>query len=335
MNLLVTGGCGFIGSNFIRYWLENNPQDKIVNLDKLTYAGNLANLKDVSKSHPSNYSFVRGDICDRELVKDLLKREKVETLVNFAAESHNSHAVLNPCEFFTTNVIGTQSLLEAARIIGIKRFHQISTCEVFGQLSLDSSESFKEDSPYRPRTPYNASKAGADLAAKAYFETFGLPVTISICCNNYGPFQFPEKVIPLFTTNALDELSLPVYTHSQNRREWIHVLDHCEALSQVLKNGKVGETYNIGTGLELSVDQITQRVLDLTKKPSSLIRVVQDRPGHDTRYLLDSSKIGRELGWSPKIDFRKGLSDTINWYINNREWWEPLKEGLVKEGNWR
>src|SRR5919198_1069867 len=261
MRILVTGGAGFIGANFVRYWLEEHPDDHVVVYDLLTYAGNRASLAGLEE----RIAFVQGDICDGELVARVLADEGVDAIVNFAAESHNSLAVLDPARFFRTNVLGTQTLLDVARAAGVGRFHHVSTCEVYGDLPLDSDEAFTEESPYRPRTPYNASKAGADHAARAYFETYGLPVTITNCANNYGPYQFPEKVIPLFTTNALDD------------------------------------------------------------KPPSLKTIVPDRPGHDRRYLLDASKIERELGWRPSIDFDRGLEETVRWYAENRAWWEPLK----------
>src|SRR5204863_4730507 len=234
-------------------------------------------------------------------------------------------AVLDPGRFFRTNVLGTQTLLEAARTAGIGRFHHVSTCEVYGDLALDSDEAFTQESPYRPRTPYNASKAGADHAVRAYFETFGLPVTITNCANNYGPYQFPEKVIPLFTTNALDDQELPMYASTENRREWLHVDDHCRAIELVLQRGRVGETYNVGSALEASIAEIADAVLRLLGKPPELKTIVPDRPGHDRRYLLDSSKIEQELGWRPEIGFEDGLRETLAWYADNRAWWEPLK----------
>ena len=321
MRVLVTGGAGFIGSNFTRFWLERHPGDDVVVLDALTYAGNPASLADVE----GRITFVEGDIADLALVEGLLRDRPVDVVVNFAAESHNSFALVDPGRFFRTNVLGTQALLEAARRVGVGRFHHISTCEVYGDLDLDSDEAFTESSPYRPRTPYNASKAGADHAVRAYFETWGLPVTITNCANNYGPFQFPEKVVPLFTTNALDDEPLPLYASTQNRREWVHVLDHCTGIEAVLDRGVVGETYHVGTGLERSIEQIADGVLAALGKPASLKRIVPDRPGHDRRYLLDSSRIRRELGWSPAVEFEQGLADTVAWYAEHRDWWEPLK----------
>jgi dTDP-glucose 4,6-dehydratase len=333
VRLLVTGAAGFIGSNFVHYWLDRHPGDHVVALDLLTYAGNRANLDGVEQQ----IDFVEGDIGDLELGRRLLEQYDVDVVVNFAAESHNSLAVVDPRRFFHTNVLGTQTLLEAARDVGgLKRFHHISTCEVYGDLPLDGDDAFTEESPYRPRTPYNASKAAADHAVRAYYETFDLPVTITNCSNNYGPYQFPEKVIPVFVTNALDDRELPMYASTQNRREWLHVRDHCRAIELVLDSGRVGETYNVGSGLEASIEEIADLVLELTGKPESLKTIVPDRPGHDRRYLLDSSKLRRELGWEPEIPWEEGLRETVQWYADNREWWEPLKERApVEETAWR
>jgi dTDP-glucose 4,6-dehydratase len=332
MRILVTGGAGFIGANFVRYWVEEHPDDRVVVLDLLTYAGNRQNLAGLE----DRIAFVRGDIADPELSGRLLAEERVDTIVNFAAESHNSLAVLDPGRFFRTNVLGTQILLEAARAAGLARFHHVSTCEVYGDLPLDSDEAFTEDSPYRPRTPYNASKAGADHAVRAYFETYGLPVTITNCANNYGPYQFPEKVIPLFATNALDDEPLPMYASTKNRREWLHVLDHCRAIDLVLQRGRPGETYNVGSRFEASIEELADRILAALGKPAALKTVVPDRPGHDRRYLLDASKIEREVGWRPAVDFDEGLEETVRWYADNRDWWEPLKRRApVEETAWR
>ena len=338
MKLLVTGGAGFIGCNFIRYWLQRYPDDSIINIDLLTYAGNLNNLADVSKTHSDRYTFVHGDIGDYHCVDDLIAEHRPEVMVNFAAESHNSRAVLNPRLFFETNVMGTQMLLELARKHKVSRFHHISTCEVYGDLALDSPVKFTENHPYSPRTPYNASKAAADHAVRAYFETYGLPVTISNCSNNYGAYQHPEKVIPLFTTHALDDKPLPLYRNSLNRREWLAVSDHCRAIDLIIGKGKIGETYNIGSGVEQSVEEIADGVLAALGKPQSLKTYVPDRPGHDRRYLLDSSKIRRELDWEPQIDFQSGLKETTQWYAQNRQWWtEILGQGdseAVQEDKW-
>jgi len=329
MRLLVTGAAGFIGSNFARYWCERHPDDLVVGFDLLTYAGCRSNLEGL------DMRLVEGDISDLELVERVLAEEAIELVVNFAAESHNSLAVIDPGRFFRTNVLGTQTLLEAARRRGVARFHHVSTCEVYGDLPLDSEEAFTETSPYRPRTPYNASKAAADHAVRAYFETFGLPVTITNCSNNYGPRQFPEKLIPLFVTNALDGRELPLYASTRNRREWLQVDDHCRAIELVLQEGREGETYNVGSGVERSIEEIADLVLELTGQPRSLKTIVPDRPGHDRHYRLDSSKLQRELGWEPKIAFAEGLSSTVDWYRENRAWWGPLKErALVQETAW-
>ena len=332
MRILVTGAAGFIGSNFVHYWVERHPDDSVVALDLLTYAGNRANLTGTEERVP----FVQADIADLDIVENVMREHEVDAVVNFAAESHNSLAVIDPGRFFHTNVVGTQALLEAARRVEVDRFHHVSTCEVYGDLPLDSDESFTEESPYRPRTPYNASKAGGDHAVRAYFETWGLPVTITNCSNNYGPFQFPEKVIPLFVTNALDDRPLPMYASTENRREWLHVRDHCRAIELALDQGEPGETYNVGSAVEASIEEIADRVLELTGKPESLKTIVPDRPGHDRRYLLDSSKVTRELGWEPEIGFEDGLRETVEWYAANRAWWEPLRERLqVEETAWR
>jgi dTDP-glucose 4,6-dehydratase len=328
-SILVTGAAGFIGSNFVRWWLGRHPDDHVVALDKLTYAGDPRNLDGLG------VRLAVCDICDLDPVESLLAEEEIDTVVNFAAESHNSLAVVDPGRFFRTNVLGTQALLEASRRHGVSRFHHVSTCEVYGDLPLDSEEAFTEESPYRPRTPYNASKAAADHAVRAYSETFGLPVTITNCSNNYGPRQFPEKVIPLFVTNALDDRELPLYASTQNRREWLHVDDHCHAIELVLEQGHEGETYNVGSGIERSIEEIADLALGLTGKPESLKTIVPDRPGHDRRYLLDSTKLRRELGWEPKISFEDGLRASVGWYAANRDWWEPLRERApVRETQW-
>jgi dTDP-glucose 4,6-dehydratase len=329
VRLLVTGAAGFIGSNFVRYWLERRADDRPVVLDLLTYVGDPRNLDGL------DVRLIQGDIGDFQLVERLLAEEEIEAVVNFAAESHNSLAVLDPSLFFRTNVLGTQTLLEAARRHGVERFHHVSTCEVYGDLPLDSGEAFTEESPYRPRTPYSASKAAADHAVRAYFETFGLPVTITSCSNNYGSRQFPEKLIPLFLTNALDDRELPLYASTQNRREWLHVDDYCGAIELVLERGREGETYNVGSGVERSIEEIADLVLELTDRPASLKTIVPDRPGHDRRYLLDSSKLRHELGWEPQVSFEDGLRATADWYAVNRAWWEPLKQRApVRETAW-
>lgn len=322
MKLLVTGGAGFIGSNFIRYWLKNNPDDKIINLDLLTYAGNLESLKDVEGN--KNYQFIKGDIGDLVGNIELIKNKKIDVIVNFAAESHNGRAMIEPDIFVKTNVLGTQMLLEAARIAGIKRFHQISTCEVFGELDLDESRDFKESDPYIPRTPYNASKASANHEVMAYFHTFQIPITISHCSNNYGPYQFPEKIIPRFITNLADNKKIPLFKSSGNKREWLHTEDHCRAIELILKKGEVGEAYNIGSGVEKSIEEIADAILRGMKKDESMKMYVEDRPGHDKRYLLDTAKIRKDLGWEPKIDFEEGIDEVVQWYKNNEKWWRPL-----------
>lgn len=322
MKLLVTGGAGFIGSNFIHYWLKKYPNDKIVNLDLLTYAGNLENLRDVEKNE--NYKFVKGDIGDLKSNKLLLKNEKIEVIVNFAAESHNGRAMVEPDIFVKTNVLGTQMLLEAAKDTGVQRFHHVSTCEVFGDLALNENRAFKESDPYLPKTPYNASKAGANHEVMAYFHTFKLPVTISHCSNNYGPFQFPEKVIPRFVTNAILDKELPLFKSSLNKREWLHTTDHCRAIDLIVHKGKIGEAYNVGSGVEKNIEEIAQAVLNRLNKPNSLKIYMEDRPGHDRRYLLDTEKITRELGWQPEIEFDQGLDEVVKWYVSNKKWWQPL-----------
>jgi len=332
MKLLVTGGAGFIGSNFVHYWLSNHAGDELVVYDVLTYAGNRDNLAAVE----GHFTFVQGDIGDQQLAERTLRQHGIDVIVNFAAESHNSYAIIDPGRFARTNALGTQTLLEAARRVGVQRFHHISTCEVYGDLDLDSDEAFNEDTPYAPRTPYNASKAAADHFVRAYFETFDVPVTITNCANNYGPYQFPEKVVPLFTTYALDDKPLPLYASTQNRREWIHAIDHCRAIDMVLSHGQVGETYHVGTGVEKSIEEIADVVLAALNKPASLKTIVPDRPGHDRRYLLDATKIRKELGWESTIPFDQGLADTVAWYAANREWWEPLRgrAPVVEEAAW-
>jgi dTDP-glucose 4,6-dehydratase len=338
VRLLVTGGAGFIGSNFVRHRLTTSPEDQIANVDALTYAGDAHSLDDVAAKHPTRYSFHRVDIVDAEAVGSVVRAFRPDVIVNFAAESHNSRGVLDPGAFVRTNVMGTQVLLEAARKLEVPRFHHISTCEVYGDLPLDSVESFTESSPYQPRTPYNASKASADMLVRAYHHTYGVATTITTCANNYGPYQYPEKLIPLFATNALDDRPLPLYRQSANRREWLHVADHCRAIEAVLARGRIGEVYNVGSGDERSIEDIADAILALLEKPSSLKTYVDDRPGHDRRYLLDHSKITRELGWRPQITFDAGLRETMAWYAANRGWWEPKREALryaLDESRWK
>lgn len=333
-NILVTGGAGFIGSHFLRYLLNKHKDINVVNVDLLTYCGNLENIKDISGD--PRYKFYKADIGDYNSMLDILKRHQIDCVVNFAAESDNNKAVHSPIDFARTNALGTAVLLEAVRQCSLRasrqiRFHHISTCEVFGQLPLKNKSKFVETSPYRPRTPYNAGKASGDLIAKSYFETFKLPLTISYCCNNYGSHQFPEKVIPVFTIRAMRDEPLPVFKSASNKREWIHVSDHCSAVDLILQKGKIGEAYNIGTGLEKTITNIADDILTILKKPKTLRQVVPDRPGHDSRYLLDSKKI-RKLGWKSKVEWKKGLAETINWYKNNPDWWQLL---LSKSNSWR
>ena len=318
--ILVTGAAGFIGSNFTRWWATHHPDDRVVAYDALTYAGVRENLDGLGE----RVTFVHGDIGDQQLVEDTLRQHEVAVVVNFAAESHNSYAIVNPGAFFTTNVLATQRLLEAARRVGVDRFHHVSTCEVYGDMDLDDPGAFTEDSPYRPRTPYNASKAGGDHAVRAYHLTYGLPVTITNCSNNYGPYQFPEKVIPVFVTNGLRGMKLPVYASSQNRREWLYVDDHATAIDAVLHRGRVGETYHVGSGFEASVRTIADTVLAELGLPASMIETVPDRPSHDRRYLLDSSKLRTELGWAPQVPWADGIKATVAWYAANQLGWEPL-----------
>lgn len=336
--IFITGGAGFIGSNFVRYWIENYPDDRVINYDLLTYAGNLDSLCDIEDqlAGTGRYIFVQGDIANYHLTRHLFEMYRPDWVVNFAAESHNSRAIVHPEVFFNTNVLGTQQLLQSAMDAGIPRFHHISTCEVYGDLPLDSDERFTEESPYRPRTPYNASKASADLAVRAYYETFHLPVTISNCSNNYGPYQFPEKLIPHFIIRLINGQKMPLYRSSHHRREWLHVRDHCRAIDLILRDGKPGDTYNIGSGLELDVEQVATLLLEEFNLDISYKTYVPDRPGHDRRYLLDSSKIHRDLGWQPQIDFNRGFHDTVNWYRQNPNWWEPLLKQLqVNEEGWK
>ncbi|OGF64659.1 dTDP-glucose 4,6-dehydratase [Candidatus Giovannonibacteria bacterium RIFCSPHIGHO2_01_FULL_45_24] len=323
--VLITGGAGFIGSHFARYYLETHPKSKIINIDILGYAGNLENLRDIEKN--PRYKFYQADIGDFQAMSRILKKEKPEVVVNFAAESDNNKAISSPIDFARTNALGTAVLLEAIRQSSPQahptRFHHISTCEVFGQLPLDSKSTFSEQSPFEPRTPYNASKAAANHIVNSYFCTFGLPVTISHACNNYGSHQFPEKVIPVFAVRALQGSPLPVFKSSGNKREWIHVLDHCRGIDLVLKKGRIGESYNVGSGVEKTIDQLADNILEILGKERSIKKIVPDRPGHDTRYLLNSSKI-RKLGWKPQIEWESGLRETVEWYKNNSKWWKPL-----------
>lgn len=324
MKLLVTGGAGFIGSNFIRFALANYPDWEIVNLDKLTYAGNLANLRDVAR-HP-RYAFVRGDIADRELVARLFQEHRFDAVVNFAAESHVDRSILDATPFIETNVKGVQVLLEAAREFGVQRFVQVSTDEVYGSLGPDDPP-FTEESPLRPNSPYAASKAAADLLCRAYHKTHGVPVIITRSSNNYGPYQFPEKLIPLMITNALEDRPLPVYGDGRNVRDWLYVEDNCRAIVLVVEKGVPGEVYNIGAGEERENIEVVRAILRLLGKPESLITFVQDRPGHDRRYALDTGRTRRQIGWEPSASFAEGLERTVRWYLANRPWWEEVKSG--------
>jgi dTDP-glucose 4,6-dehydratase len=321
--LLVTGGAGFIGSNFVHYWLKNHPEDQIINLDALTYAGNLANLKAVENL--SNYHFVQANICDRQIVGELMNG--VDIVVHFAAESHVDRSIIDPGLFLQTNVIGTQVLLEAALKHKVERFHHISTDEVFGALSLDSSEKFDKNSAYDPHSPYSASKAAADHLVRAYGDTYGLPFTISNCSNNYGEYQFPEKMIPLAISNLIDDKKVPVYGDGLYVRDWLYVQDHCRGIEAALTKGKIGETYLFG-GLYKDVNnlELIKILIRLMSKSEDAIEMVKDRPGHDRRYSVDFSESEKALDWRPSVDLEEGLQKTINWYQDNQDWWRPLKE---------
>ncbi|NMC36462.1 dTDP-glucose 4,6-dehydratase [Candidatus Beckwithbacteria bacterium] len=327
MKLLVTGGAGFIGSNFIRYWLSKYPTDQIVNLDSLTYAGNLENLKIVEKN--PNYQFVKGDICDSAVVKKAL--EGCEAIVHFAAETHVDRSISGPGAFIKTNIEGTYVLLEAARTKNI-RFHHVSTDEVFGSLELGSEDKFSENTAYDPSSPYSASKAASDHLVRAYYHTYGLPVTISNCSNNFGPYQFPEKFIPLTISNIIEGKKIPVYGEGNQVRDWLYVDDHCFGIELVLKKGKIGETYCFGgmTG-DISNLQVVKMILKLMEKDESLIEHVTDRPGHDVRYAIDWTKAKNELGYFPQHDFTDYLQQTIDWYQQNQEWWQRVKSGEYQE----
>ncbi len=327
MKILVTGGAGFIGANFIQYWLKKHPSDSIVNLDKLTYAGNLENLAQIKEN--KNYSFVHGDICDPKVVDSAF--EKVETIVHFAADSHVDRSILDPDPFIKTNIEGTYVLLKASLKHGVKRFHHVSTDEVFGSLDIESKEKFTEKTPYDPRSPYSASKAASDHLVRAFHETFGLPITISNCSNNFGPYQFPEKLMSLCITNILEGKKVPVYGDGLNIRDWLYVEDHCEAIELILEKGAVGETYLVG-GLteDIPNKEAVSRILKLMEKDEKEIEYVKDRPGHDRKYSVDWSKIKTELGWEPKHSFDQALKETVDWYKNNEAWWKHVKSGEYK-----
>jgi dTDP-glucose 4,6-dehydratase len=327
MNILVTGGCGFIGSNLVRYLRRVRPEWKIVNLDKLTYAGNLENLIELESDR--GHVFVRGDICDREFVESLLREHAIDSVMHLAAESHVDRSILGPEVFVQTNVLGTQRLLEASRQQGVKRFLMVSTDEVYG--SLGPTGAFTETSPLQPSSPYSASKTSSDLLALAWHHTFGLDVVVTRCSNNYGRYQFPEKLIPLMVVNALHDKPLPVYGDGANVRDWLHVEDHCQALLLALEKGRAGEVYNIGGGAERKNIEIVKAILSLLGKPESLIRYVKDRPGHDRRYAIDPSKIKAELGWTPAHTFEQGLDETVRWFVDNREWWQRVMSGAYRD----
>jgi len=323
MNIMVTGGCGFIGSNFIRYYLGRYPQDKIINLDKLTYAGNPENLKDIEKN--KNYSFVRGDICDKKTVDKLMKG--IDVVYHFAAESHVDNSIKGPFLFTETNVLGTHVLLEAAKQNKIKKFIHISTDEVYGSIEKGA---FNEKDILKPNSPYSASKAAAEMLVRSYNKTFGLPAIITRSSNNFGPYQHPEKLMPLFVTNLMENKKVPVYGTGKNVRDWIYVIDNCEGIDFASKKGWIGEIYNIGGGNEVSNIEITKKIIKEMNKDESFIEYVGDRLGHDLRYALDCAKI-RKLGWKPKYDFEKALKETIIWYKKNENWWKPLKNKRVKK----
>lgn len=322
MKLLVTGGAGFIGSNFIRYLLKNYPSYQITNLDKLTYAGNLDNLSDIERS--SNYKFIKGDICDQKLVEEIVF-EGIDVIVNFAAETHVDRSLYDPKSFVLTNITGTQILLEVALKFKLKRYVQISTDEVYG--SVEKGDFFTEESKLLPNSPYSASKAGADLLVRSYFKTFKVPALITRSSNNYGPYQFPEKLVPLFITNALVDKELPVYGDGLYIRDWIYVEDNCKGIDLVLHKGKEGEIYNLGGGAEKTNLEITNLILQYLNKPSSLIKHVKDRPAHDRRYAMECKKAEEELGFKPKVNLEQGLRKTVEWYLANRSWWEKVKSG--------
>lgn len=326
MKIIVTGGAGFIGSNFVFYMLKKYPDYKIICLDKLTYAGNLSTLKDVMDN--PNFRFVKADICDRDAVNALFEEEKPDMVVNFAAESHVDRSIEDPEVFLRTNILGTATLMDACRKYGIKRYHQVSTDEVYGDLPIDRPDMFfTEETPIKTSSPYSSSKAGADLLVLAYHRTYGLPVSVSRCSNNYGPYHFPEKLIPLMIANALADKALPVYGTGENIRDWLYVEDHCRAIDLIIHNGKVGEVYNVGGHNEMSNIAIVKLILKELDKPESLITYVADRKGHDLRYAIDPAKISRDLGWLPETKFADGIKKTIKWYLENREWWQEIISG--------
>ncbi len=326
MTVIVTGGAGFIGSNFVFYQLKNHPEDRVICLDKLTYAGNLSTLEPVMNH--KNFRFVKVDIADREAVYDLFEEEKPDIVVNFAAESHVDRSIENPEIFLQTNILGTQVLMDACRKYGIKRYHQVSTDEVYGDLPLDRTDLFfTEDTPIHTSSPYSASKASADLLVLAYYRTYKLPVTITRCSNNYGPYHFPEKLIPLVISRALADEPIPVYGKGENVRDWLYVEDHCSAIDLVIRKGREGEVYNIGGHNEKTNLEVVKSILSYLGKPESLINYVTDRPGHDMRYAIDPAKIHNELGWLPATKFEDGIKKTIDWYLDNKDWWQNIISG--------
>ena len=330
MNIIVTGGAGFIGSNFVYYLLEKHPEDKVICYDALTYAGNLETLAEAEKNE--NFKFIRGDIADRAMVYRMFEEEKPDIVVNFAAESHVDRSIHQPEIFLRTNVLGTQVLLDACRKYDVKRFHQVSTDEVYGDLPLDRPDLFfTETTNLHTSSPYSASKAGADLLVHAYHRTYEVPVTISRCSNNYGPYHFPEKLIPLMIINALHDKKLPVYGKGENVRDWLYVKDHCAAIDLILRKGRVGETYNIGGHNERRNIDVVRTILKELGKPENLIEHVEDRKGHDRRYAIDPTKIHEELGWEPATKFDEGIKRTIQWYLENKTWWENIVSGEYKE----
>lgn len=330
MKLLITGGAGFIGSNFILYWMKHHPEDQVVNYDKLTYAGNLENLASVQDN--PNYSFIQGDICDAEAVNKAI--QGVDIVVHFAAESHVDRSIMEPSAFVMTNVVGTQVLLDAAVKNNIKHFHHVSTDEVFGTLPFDGVSKFSEKTNYDPRSPYSASKAGSDHLVRAYHETYQLPISITNCSNNFGPYMFPEKLIPLAITNILEGKKIPVYGDGKQVRDWLYVEDHCRAIESVLQKGKAGETYCVG-GLGLTEEinnlEVVKKIVRLLGKGEDMIEFVKDRAGHDRRYAIDWSKIKNELGWEPLHSFDEWLEKTVDWYKNNEKWWKDIKSGAYKD----
>ncbi len=330
MKILVTGGAGFIGSNFVYYMLKTHPDYEIVCIDALTYAGNLHTLEDALKN--PKFKFVKGDITDRDAVFSLFEEEKFDIVVNFAAESHVDRSIVDPSIFLKTNILGTQVLMDASRKFGVKRYHQVSTDEVYGDLPLDRPDLFfTEETPIHTSSPYSASKASADLLVLAYHRTFGLPITISRCSNNYGPYHFPEKLIPLVIANTLNDKPIPVYGKGENVRDWLYVEDHCSAIDLIIHNGRVGEIYNIGGHNEMKNIDVVRLIIEYLGKSKELITYVTDRAGHDMRYAIDPTKIHNELGWLPQTKFSDGIKKTIDWYLENRDWWENIVNGEYQQ----